>query len=84
MKILNQIRAASKKAEALWKCLIVLTDVSYLKLENFFVLYLFVGNGAAAAAHNGHGTKGNGMVVSAALLWNVYVYDWFFYLYLYT
>lgn len=30
---------------------------------------LFVGNGAADAAHNGHGTKGNGRVAPTALLY---------------
>lgn len=31
------------------------------------VFQLFVGNGAAAAAHNGAGTKGNGRAVPTAL-----------------
>lgn len=36
--------------------------------ENFFGLFLFAGNGAAAAAHIGLGTKGNGTIAPPALL----------------
>ena len=42
--------------------------MSKLATAKLFVLYLFVGNGAAAAASNGHGTKGNGRVAPTALL----------------